>query len=42
MAFCTMCGTVHHNEDIHQCKPEEVPEKGKEISATGVKRDVVK
>lgn len=39
--ICTKCGTIFHIDDLHICKVENIPVKGKEI-LNGIKTDVVK
>ncbi len=44
MTICSQCGSVYDisDSDIHRCKASEIPEKGKEISQSGIKRDLSK
>ena len=37
MAFCTQCAARFRDEDMgaHKCNPADIPESGKEITASG-------
>jgi len=30
LMICTLCGTVHNNDDKHTCNPLDIPPKGKQ------------